>query len=152
MTLLARESRPFRALRRRTVRQPAARTIPRDTLVTVCELEFHPDKETDDVLNERRRSVVNSVHSIVAHEKTDGGWGQAVEFHVASAIVMMMELEKRARQVALTFLPASIAVGMLSLYFSFRTWPRWPWPCWAARWPFCWCWAGWGPVAARSAS
>ncbi len=73
-------------------------------------------------MNERRRSVVNSVHSIVAHEKTDGGWGQAVEFHVARAIVMMMELEKRARQVALTFLPASIAVGMLSLYFSFRTW------------------------------
>ena len=89
--------------------------------MTVCELEFHPDKETDDVLNQRRRTVVNSVHNIIAEEKVEAGWGDAVEFHVASAIVMMMELEKRARQVALTFLPASIAVGMLSLYFSFRT-------------------------------
>ena len=74
------------------------------------------------MLNERRRSVVDAVQTIVADETTDGAWGQAVEFHVASSIVMMMELEKRARQVALTFLPASIAVGMLSLYFSFRTW------------------------------
>ncbi|HEY2840502.1 MAG TPA: MMPL family transporter, partial [Pirellulales bacterium] len=32
------------------------------------------------------------------------------------------ELEKRARQVVFTFLPASIAIGMLCLYFSFRTW------------------------------
>jgi len=95
---------------------------PTRTLVTVCELEFHPDKESDDVLNERRRSVVNSVHQIIAHERDQGSWGSGVEFHVASAIVMMMELEKRARQVALTFLPVSIAVGMLSLYFSFRTW------------------------------
>ncbi len=95
---------------------------PSRTLVTVCELEFHPDKETDDVLNERRRAVVNSVQGIVSDQKDQGAWGQGVEFHVASAIVMMMELEKRARQVALTFLPASIAVGMLSLYLSFRTW------------------------------
>jgi uncharacterized protein len=95
---------------------------PTRTLVGVCELEFHPGQESDDVLNERRRSVVDSVQNIVAHERTDGAWGQGVEFHVASSIVMMMELEKRARQVALTFLPASIAVGMLSLYFSFRTW------------------------------
>ncbi|MES1213847.1 MAG: hypothetical protein ABUL64_04595, partial [Singulisphaera sp.] len=68
---------------------------PTRTLVTVCELEFHPDKETDDVLNERRRAVVNSVHDIVADEKEHAGWGQQVDFHVASAIVMMMELEKR---------------------------------------------------------
>jgi predicted RND superfamily exporter protein len=95
---------------------------PSRTLVAICELEFHPGKETDDVLNERRRSVVNAVQDIVAGEREQGTWGAAVEFHVASSIVMMMELEKRARQVAFTFLPVSIAVGVLSLYLSFRTW------------------------------
>jgi predicted RND superfamily exporter protein len=95
---------------------------PARTLVTVCELEFHPGQEGDDVLNARRRSVVDAVQAIVADEIASGDWGQGVDFHVASAIVMMMELEKRARQVAFTFLPASIAVGMLSLYLSFRTW------------------------------
>ena len=53
---------------------------PSRTLVTVCELEFHPGQETDDVLNERRRSVVNSVQGIVADEGDHGTWGQAVEF------------------------------------------------------------------------
>ncbi|MBI2824925.1 MAG: MMPL family transporter [Planctomycetia bacterium] len=91
------------------------------TLVAVCELEFYPGKESDDELNERRRGAVNEVQRIVADERTSGAWGPAVEFHVASAIVMMMELEKRARQVAFTFLPVSIGVGMISLYLSFRT-------------------------------
>ena len=55
----------------------------------------HPDVEKDDVLNARRRSVVDSVQAIVADERAGGDWGQGVDFHVASAIVMMMELEKR---------------------------------------------------------
>jgi len=95
---------------------------PERTLVAVCELEFHPGEESDAQLNERRRSVVNAIEAIVADERSGGGWGAQVEFHVASAIVMMMELEKRAAQAAFVFLPISIAVGMLSLYLSFRTW------------------------------
>jgi predicted RND superfamily exporter protein len=122
MTLLARENHDRFNLYAGALWDTPPPEDPTRTLVTVCELEFHPDKETDDLLNQRRRTVVNSVHKIIAEEKVESGWGDAVEFHVASAIVMMMELEKRARQVALTFLPASIAVGMLSLYFSFRTW------------------------------
>jgi len=92
------------------------------TLVTVCELEFFPAEESADKLNDRRRSVVTDVERIVAEEQSAADWGEGVEFHVASSIVMMHELERRARQVGFTFLPVSIAVGMVSLYFSFRSW------------------------------
>ncbi len=95
---------------------------PDRTLVTVCELEFYPGKESMERLNVRRRAVVVEVERIVDEEQRAEDWGEGVEFHVASGVVMMVELERRARQVAFTFLPASIALGLASLYFSFRSW------------------------------
>jgi len=92
------------------------------TLVTVCELEFFPAEETAEKLNARRRHVVSEIQRIVDVERNAEDWGDGVEFHVASSIVMMHELERRAREVGFTFLPASIAVGMVSLYLSFRSW------------------------------
>jgi len=95
---------------------------PDRTLVTVCELVFDPENEDSDTLDARRRHVVSEVERIVDEQKSQATFGADVDFHLASAIVMMGELEKRARQVVFTFLPASIAIGMISLYLSFRTW------------------------------
>lgn len=95
---------------------------PDRTLVTVCELVFDPDHEDAKTLDARRRRVVSEVERIVNEQKAEARFDGDVDFHLASAIVMMGELEKRARQVVFTFLPASIFIGMLSLWFSFRTW------------------------------
>jgi len=96
--------------------------LPNRTLVTVCELKFDPENESSDTLDTRRRHVVSEVERIVNEQRETAVFGADVDFHLASAIVMMGELEKRARQVVFTFLPASIAIGMFCLYFSFRTW------------------------------
>ncbi len=97
---------------------------PTRTLMIVCELVFHAgeDKTDPDGLNTRRRHVASEVERIVAEEKSSGDW-QQVDFHVASSITMMREMEKRTRQVAYTFLPASILVGLTSLLFAFRSLP-----------------------------
>ncbi|MBI1902151.1 MAG: MMPL family transporter [Planctomycetia bacterium] len=101
---------------------PAAGETTR-TLMTVGELIFYPgeDKKDPATLNTRRRHVAAEVARIVAAEKESGRWTH-VDFHVASGIMMMGELEKRTRQVAWTFLPISLAVGLASFLWCFRSW------------------------------
>ncbi len=98
------------------------RDDPTRTLMVVCELVFHSgeDESDPDGLNARRRYVAAEVERIVASEEQHGVW-RDVDFHVASSITMMREMEKRTRQVAYTFLPASIFIGLLSLLFAFRS-------------------------------
>ena len=95
---------------------------PTRTLMIVCELEFYAgeDKNDPDGLNARRRHVAQQVETLVADEQTSGAW-QDVDFHVASSVTMMREIEKRTRQVAFTFLPASILIGLFSLLIGFRS-------------------------------
>ncbi|MEX0711659.1 MAG: MMPL family transporter [Pirellulales bacterium] len=100
---------------------------PRDgrTLMTVCELKILPntwDPSGNPQVNAVRRRVVREIQQVIAARRDEPQW-EDVEFHVASGIVMMTELERRARQVAFTFLPASIAVGLASLLWGFRS-PR----------------------------
>jgi hypothetical protein len=96
---------------------------PGRTLMTVCELEYHAaqDQANPDGLNERRRRAVAAVERIMEREQTHPGWGPDVDFHVASGIIMMRELEKRTRQVAWTFLPISIVVGLVAMLLGFRS-------------------------------
>lgn len=92
------------------------------TLLTVCELVFHPDeaRTSPDVLNDRRRHVIAEVDRVVK-EFRERAAGDGIVFHVAGGILMMGEMEARCRQVAYTFLPASVLVGLLSLLFGFRS-------------------------------
>ncbi len=96
---------------------------PSRTLMTVCELVYRPEEDNHDPesLNARRRHVVAAVDRIVQGERERPDWGPNVDFHVASGIMMMGEMEKRTRQLAWTFLPASILVGLFSLLLGFRS-------------------------------
>jgi predicted RND superfamily exporter protein len=102
--------------------------VPGRTLMLIAELDYlSPETQIDD-LNVLRRACVERVDEIVDSQRRQGNssdepiWGD-VEFHVASGIVIMTELEKRARQVAWTFLPAALIVGLLCLMWGFRS-PR----------------------------
>jgi predicted RND superfamily exporter protein len=93
--------------------------------MAVCELEVvstEGDSEAAARLNEIRRGVVGEIYAVIDRERTNPRWGADVEFHAASATVMMVELERRARQVAFRFLPAAILVGLASLLWGFRSW------------------------------
>lgn len=97
---------------------------PSRTLMTVCELKIVPisgDAAAADELNAIRREVVEHVQRVLDDEAANPEWGN-VEFHAASSAVMMVELERRARQVAFRFLPVSIAVGLASLLWGFHSW------------------------------
>lgn len=103
------------------------RVVPADgsrTLLIVCELVFHSGEDINepDTLNQRRRHVAERVEKIIDAEKASGTFGDHVEFHVASSIVMMREMEKRTRQVAFTFLPLSMLVGLVTLGVVLRSW------------------------------
>lgn len=91
-------------------------------LLTVCELDYQPDAESTAALNDRRRHVVTSLKSIVEAERSAEDWGGNVSFHLAGGVVIMHELEFRATQVALRFLPASVALGLATLLWGFRSW------------------------------
>jgi len=95
---------------------------PSRTLMIVCELEFYAgeDQNNADALNARRRHVAEEVEAIVAAEQALPQW-RDVDFHVASSITIMREIEKRTRAIAYTFLPASIVIGLLSLLIGFRS-------------------------------
>ena len=121
MTLLDRENHDRFSLYAGAYGTIPRRTIQRAPWSGSASWNSIPTRKRDDVLNERRRSVVNSVQTIVAR-RDRRRMGPGVEFHVASAIVMMMELEKRARQVALDVSARLDRRGHVSLYFSFRTW------------------------------
>ncbi len=92
------------------------------TLLTVVELVFHEDeaRNSPDVLNARRRHVIAAVDEIAARYKADQRTA-GITLHVAGGILMMGEMEARCRQVAYTFLPASVLVGLLSLLLGFRS-------------------------------
>lgn len=96
---------------------------PTRTLMIAGELVFNPseDKENPDKLNNRRRHVVAAVDAIIADEQQSGRW-ENVDFHVASGIKMMGELEKRTRRVAWTFLPISLALGLAAFLWCFQSW------------------------------
>jgi predicted RND superfamily exporter protein len=96
---------------------------PSRMLMTVCELDYDPEELTEnaDRLNARRRHVTAEVERIVAEEKSKPGW-QGVEFHAASGILMMAEMEKRTRHVAMRFLPLSLAIALFALLLGFRSW------------------------------
>ena len=93
---------------------------PTRTLMIVCELEFFSGESGSDALNARRRHVAEQVEAIVAAEQQAAVW-RDVDFHVASSITIMREIEKRTRQVAWTFLPASVLIGLISLLVGFRS-------------------------------
>lgn len=98
---------------------------PGRSLMAVCEFEIVPadgDPATAARLNELRRGVVRDIHAVIDEERANPYWADRVEFHAASATVMMVELERRARQVAFRFLPAAVAVGLASLLWGFRSW------------------------------
>src|SRR5690606_27865772 len=90
------------------------------TLMFVCELEFFSGERGYDARNARRRQVAEQVEAIVAAEQQAAVW-RDVDFHVASSITIMREIEKRTRQVAWTFLPASVLIGLISLLVGFRS-------------------------------
>lgn len=89
------------------------------TLMTICEVGYLPPDQQDE-LNRIRRQAVAQVEAIVAAAKRDPAYA-GMKFHMASGIVMMLELERRAMQVAITFLPASIAMGLICLLVGFRS-------------------------------
>lgn len=93
---------------------------PGQTLLMVCELTYLPPERSDE-LNVLRRQAVEDVYQIVDEFRDNPTLGH-VQFHVASGIVMMVELEHRARQVLRTFLPASVLVGLVCLLIGFRSW------------------------------
>lgn len=95
---------------------------PTRTLMIVCELEFYAgeDQSNADGLNARRRHVAEEVEAIVAEQQALPQW-RDVDFHVASSITIMREIEKRTRAIAYTFLPASILIGLFSLLIGFRS-------------------------------
>src|SRR5439155_7850171 len=92
-------------------------------LMTVCELDYFANETTEapDQLNERRRHVATEVQRIVDEERTEPRW-RDVEFHAASGVMMMGEMEKRTRQVAFRFLPLSLVIGLVALLWGFRSW------------------------------
>jgi len=92
------------------------------TLMTVCESEFISAADTPAELNEVRRETVRRLEEIVDTERNRADWGEDVEFHVAGGIVLMVELERRARRVAFTFLPAAMLLGMVCLLLGYRSW------------------------------
>ncbi len=94
------------------------------TLLIVCNLVYLPGETTNapDVLNARRRAVAEAVEHIIAEEQANPAWGEGVEFHVASGIILMREMEKRTREVAFAFLPLSILVGLITLGLVLRSW------------------------------
>jgi predicted RND superfamily exporter protein len=96
---------------------------PSRMLMTVCELEYFANETvTDpDALNARRRHVAAEVERIVAEERSLPQW-KDVEFHAASGVLMMGEMEKRTRQVAFRFLPLSLLIGLVTLLQGFRSW------------------------------
>ena len=90
------------------------------TLLTVCELTFYPEEQADQ-RNAIRRTAVVEVYEIIERAKQQPEFAK-VRFHVASGIVMMVELERRAMQVASNFLPMSIVLGLACLLLGFRSW------------------------------
>lgn len=93
------------------------------TLLLVCELEYldPSDPAQIDELNRIRRRCVSEVSAVVDAARQNSSW-PGVEFHMASGIVMMKELEARAARVAATFLPLSLVIGLVSLLLGFRSW------------------------------
>jgi uncharacterized protein len=88
------------------------------TLLTVCELAYPRDSAELDRL---RRNVIRELQRVLDEAKGKPAFREA-NFHTAGAILLMDELEKRARTAALTFLPLSICVGLVSLLIGFRSW------------------------------
>ncbi|MEK6238825.1 MAG: hypothetical protein N2C14_29265, partial [Planctomycetales bacterium] len=95
---------------------------PDRTLLLINELKFLDpnDPAARDELNDLRRTAVREVTRIVEEQRASGEW-RDVDFHMASGIVVMLELERRAARVGMTFLPLSVVVGLLSLLIGFRS-------------------------------
>ncbi len=89
------------------------------TLVLIGEMRYLPPDQADQ-LNQRRRETVRQVYQAVQSRQTDPDW-EGIKLHVASGIVIMYELEKRARYVAMTFLPMAVLLGLGSLLYGFRS-------------------------------
>ncbi len=92
---------------------------PGQTLLTACELEYpqHDLAQLDRI----RRHVMREMQIVLADAEKQPAF-RDVKFHVAGGILLMDELERRARSSTQLFLPASIVVGMVSLLIGFRSW------------------------------
>ncbi|MCC7087253.1 MAG: MMPL family transporter [Pirellulales bacterium] len=88
------------------------------TLLTVCEMSYPRDPVELDRL---RRIVIRDLRQILDEAKRESAFREA-RFHTAGAILLMDELEKRARTAVVVFLPLSICVGLVTLLIGFRSW------------------------------
>src|SRR5262249_52068225 len=88
------------------------------TLLMALELEY-PQDQTE--LHQLRRRVIDQLNQIIAQAKDQPEFAD-VRFHLAGGILLMDELERRAHSAALTFLPLSILVGIVTLLLGFRSW------------------------------
>jgi predicted RND superfamily exporter protein len=123
LTLLAPENAPRFAVYGGALWDSPSADDPSRMLMTVCELTYFASEATEapDRLNQRRRHVAAEVERIVDEERAEPRW-RDVEFHAASGVMMMGEMEKRTRQVAFTFLPLSLLIGLVALLWGFRSW------------------------------
>ena len=90
---------------------------PTQTLLIACELVY-PSESTE--LHAMRRHVIDGIYRIVDESKRDSAFAD-VRFHLAGGILLMDELETRARTAAVLFLPLSMVVGVVSLLIGFRS-------------------------------
>ncbi|QGJ72176.1 Hypothetical protein PBC10988_38930 [Planctomycetales bacterium 10988] len=90
------------------------------TLLMICELQTF-DKLSSLERNNKRREIFSQVQTILADTESQPAWKQ-VRFYVTSSILIMIEMEKRARRVAMIFLPLSLGLGMLCLLWGFQSW------------------------------
>lgn len=97
---------------------PAPQQVGR-TLLMVIDFEYLPPERGEE-LNDRRRAAMKGLYALLEQRQQQDAW-QGVTFHLASSMVVMAELEKRARQVAFTFLPAALLVGLVTLLIGYRS-------------------------------
>ncbi len=97
---------------------PPQKGVAGRTMLTVCEMDYPRDQVK---LDRVRRNVLRELHRILDIAKQQPEFRET-KFHVAGAILLMDELEKRARTAALIFLPLSICVGLVTLLIGFRSW------------------------------
>jgi len=88
------------------------------TLLVALELAYPEDQAK---LHELRGHVISELNRVVSDAKKMPEFTD-VRFHFAGGILLMDELEHRAHSAALTFLPLSILVGIVTLLLGFRSW------------------------------
>lgn len=98
-------------------------TDPGRTLLVVVELEDDTDQtkspaEQKEELDTRRRFVSLAVEKIVRAHEEDG----VVTAHVASPIVIQMDLERTAERIVTRLVPAAMLLALLALGVGFRSW------------------------------